>query len=91
MEEVKKPKMLAAVLFTVSFVLSLMSLMLKDMNKSAFFPLQLLVTTLLLFNTIALWIYYTKRYIDYKIYVALQSNKEDDRLWQKLMSINETT
>ena len=77
MEEIKKPKMLAAVLLTIASVCSLISLILKTAN-SAFLLLQLITTCFLLFCTIGLWIQYGKQYIDYKVNITLKSNNKED-------------
>ena len=79
MEEVRRPKKLAAILMTIAAVFSLASLVLKAVHGSSFpFLLQLLTFSLMILSAIMLWGLYIKRHIDYKTNRTLQSNNKED-------------
>jgi hypothetical protein len=69
MDAVKRPSMLAAVLFTIAAVFSLMSFVLKAAGgRSGGLVILMLITAgLMAFGAIANWIVYFKKYVNFKI------------------------
>jgi hypothetical protein len=79
MDEVKGPSMLAAVLFTIAAVCSLLSFVLKAVGggSGGLLIFMLFTTGLLVFCAIANWVVYFKKYVDFKIENQLKDqNKE---------------
>ncbi|MBW8040440.1 MAG: hypothetical protein FVQ85_10610 [Planctomycetes bacterium] len=77
MSAVKKPSMLAAVLFTIAAVCSLMSFVLKAAGgrSGGLLIFMLFTAGLMVFCAIANWVAYFKKYVDFKIENQLREKK----------------
>ena len=80
MDEVKKPSMLTAVLFTIAAVCSLMSFVLmatggKESGGLVIF--QLFTAGLMAFAAIANWVVYFKKYVNFKVENQLREQNRE--------------
>jgi len=80
MDRLKKPSKFIAVLFTISAVCSLGSLLLMVVAKdtgTGQMLFQILTTTLLMIAAIGNWHLYVRRYVTYEVKQRLEHTKEE--------------
>ena len=79
MGAVKPPSMLAAVLFTIAAVCSLVSFVLKAAGGSSggLLIFMLFTAGLLVFCAVANWVVYFKKYVDFKVENQLKDLKKE--------------
>ncbi len=80
MDEIKRPSMLVAVLFTIAAVCSLMTFVLMaagGKRSEGLVIFQLFTAGLMAFCAIANWVVYFKKYVDFKIGNQLKEKEQE--------------
>jgi hypothetical protein len=80
MDELKKPSMVVAVLFTISAICGMMTFLLMatgGKTGDALIIFQLITVGLLLFCAIANWVVYVKRYVKFEVENQLRKESKE--------------